>query len=296
MSGLARRLAFPCGRHGLVRLPPALPATNALLRLVSTDSGLDAARRAVRATGTDRAASAPPAATLAPSRYAVLKQLVTKPTPTTLYEAPSHFWLYFGCWSAGLSLIAWTVLTASTVVNQPDGVPRWVCAVYGVSYVFLNSMGFYLIGKTANIVASIRMLPAAAGTGAVPRLEVRLKRMVPLLTPKTVSASLDKVALKSRFSMPEEHLSEMKRFELMRRYARRREAQRRHDMSHLLTLPLRRLLRGLAGLFYGTKSAWTDSGLRIIRVDGRQYRVDVTGGFAHDGFRTLERLVKIGWD
>jgi hypothetical protein len=34
-------------------------------------------------------------------------------------------------------------------------------------------------------------------------------------------------------------------------------------------------------------------GYGMIKVDGKQYKVDVTKGFAHDGFRTLEKLVDI---
>ena len=47
--------------------------------------------------------------------------------------------------------------------------------------------------------------------------------------------------------------------------------------------------------FAGVRSAWTDMGFGVIKVDGKDYKVDVTKGFAHDGFRTLERVVTIGW-
>lgn len=247
---------------------------------------------------------------VAPSRYAFIKSLATKPTPTVLYEAPSHFWFYFGCWSSGVSILAWTVLTGPTVIKQPEGIPVWVGYVYGASYILLGAMGFYLLSKTPNIVNSIRLLPpttataaATAGTragGAVaaahqPAIEVTIKRMMPMMGLKVITTTLDKVALKSRLSLPEEYVPELKRLEAQREEETRRKELWKFDMEHLLTMPFRRIGRAFVGFFHGVRAAWTDMGYGVIRVDGKAYKVDVTKGFAHDGFKTLERLVDVGW-
>ncbi|KAF7554673.1 hypothetical protein G7046_g6743 [Stylonectria norvegica] len=238
-----------------------------------------------------------------------MKSLATKSTPTVLYEGPSHFWFYFGCWSSGLSILTWTTLTAPTVVNQPEGIAQWVSVVFGASYLLLGSMGFYLISKTPNIVGTIRVLPsnvtklatAAAGTtspsaaAAIPSLmmEVTVKRMMPLMEPKVLTTSLDNVTLKTRFSLPDEYVPELKRLELERAAETQQKALRKFDMEHLFTMPFRRVGRLFANMFYGVKAAWTDLGYAVIKVDGKEYKVDVTQGFAHDGFRTLEKLVEI---
>ncbi|KAH6610733.1 hypothetical protein Trco_000753 [Trichoderma cornu-damae] len=248
----------------------------------------------------------PPPASIAPSRYAFVKNLASKPTPTLLYEAPSHFWFYFGCWSSGLSIIAWTVLTGPTAIQQPEGIPQWVGFTFGASYALLGSMGFYLISKTPNIVSSIRVLPPLQAAGqaaatrpgmatAMPRLEVRVKRMFPVLQPKVITAQLDSVALKTRFSLPSEYVPELRRLELKLEEEERKRALWKFDTEHLLTMPFRRIGRAFVNLFRGVRAAWTDVGYGIIRVDGKQYKVDVTKGYAHDGFRTLERIVNIGW-
>ena len=252
--------------------------------------------------------SAQPKGAAALSQYAFLKSLSSKPTPTTLYEAPSHFWFYFGCWTSGLSILAWTAVTGPGAVLQPDGVPEWVGYVFGASYLLLGSMGLYLITKTPRIVASIRMLPAPASTvsasalvgsaaaGSVtqaPRIEVRVKRMVPFMQPKVIVTSLQNTTLRSRFSLPTEYVPELKRQQLQRIEVQRQQQLWRFDKENLLTMPFRRLWRGCASLFTGVKYAWTDMGFGMIKVDGKVYKVDVTRGFAHDGFRTLERLVPI---
>lgn len=312
MASLARSFLFPCARRSLVR-PRAVVvvesrATSATRFFTSSFRVRGAAQATSKpakpiprvsnpktpSAAAPPTAAAPKATTITPSRYAFIKHLATKPTPTVLYEAPSHFWFYFGCWTSGLTLISWTVLTGPTVVNQPEGIPKWVGVVYGVAYVLIGCMGFYLIGKTPHIVKSIRVLPAAP-VAAGPRLEVSVKRMMPLLSPKVVTASLDKVALKSRFSLPDEYVPELKRLEHRRKEEARRAELRRLDLTRLMTLPFRQVGRGFVNMFRGVKSAWTDMGLGHIRVDGKVFKVDVMRGFSHDGFRTLERLVKIGW-
>ena len=248
----------------------------------------------------------------AQSSYALVRSLATKPTPTVLYEGPSNFWFYFGCWSSGLTILTWTALTGPWVVFHPDngpdsGIPEWVTWVNGSSYVLLAAMGFYLISKTPNIVKTIRVLPSAvsrpaplAAAGAASstttpalRVEVTVHRMMPLLRPKVLVADLDRVSLKSRLSLPGEYVPDLRREEVRRVEEMRKREQRRFDMEHLMTVPFRKLGRGIAGMFHGVRAAWTDMGFGVIRVDGKEYKVNVTKGFAHDGFRTLERIVPV---
>ncbi|KAL6908844.1 hypothetical protein GGI43DRAFT_157453 [Trichoderma evansii] len=258
-----------------------------------------------KSTASQSSSSPPPSASLAPSRYAFVKSLASKPTPTLLYEAPSHFWFYFGCWSSGLTIITWTVLTGPTAIQQPEGVPVWVGYTLGASYALLGAMGFYLLSKTPNIVSSIRVLPPVQVAGqtaarpgiasAVPQLEVKVKRMLPILQPKIITTPLDNVALKTRFSLPSEYVPELRRIEMQLEEEARKRALWKFDTEHLLTMPFRRIGRAFKNMFNGVRAAWTDVGYGIIKVDGKQYKVDVTKGYAHDGFRTLERIVNVGW-
>ncbi|KAK7418815.1 hypothetical protein QQX98_003677 [Neonectria punicea] len=299
MATLARGLCL----SGLRPLAPRAEFAAVRSRFFTTSLRLRAAQPAIKAT---RAPAAAPsrhipnattvASSVAPSRYAFIKNLATKPTPTILYEGPSHFWFYFGCWSSGITILSWTALTAPTAMTQPEGVPQWVGYVFGASYLLLGSMGLYLITKTPNIVGGIRVLPVhgskLAGNSPL-QMEITVKRMVPLLEPKVITTMLDKVTLTSRFSLPEQYVPELKRLEAQRAEETRRKALRKFDMEHLFTMPFRQVGRGFKGMFNGIKSAWTDMGYGVMKVDGKHYKVDVTKGFAHDGFRTLEKLVDI---
>ncbi|KAG5977464.1 hypothetical protein E4U56_007767 [Claviceps arundinis] len=251
------------------------------------------------------------------SRYAFIKRLATKQTPTVLYEAPSHFWFYFGCWSSGLVILAWAFLSGPFVIKQPEGIPQWVSVVYGTAYLFLCAMALITVFKTHNIVNTIRLLPpvsvgtstsntavsaapaataaaaAAAAAGMAPlQLEITVKRMMPLLSPKTFTTSLDGVSLQSRFSIPSEYVPELKRLELRKQEEQRRKELHEYDIQHGMTMAFRRLGRALVSMFKGVRAAWTNMGFGHIKVDGKNYKVDVTDGYAHDEFRTLERLVE----
>ncbi|CAM1505390.1 Fc.00g110270.m01.CDS01 [Cosmosporella sp. VM-42] len=306
MASFTRGLCLP----GICRavLTPEISIIRS--RLFTTSLRFRAAEPALKAARPSPAPrAAPHTSAIAPSRYAFIKSLATKPTPTVLYEGPSHFWFYFGCWTSGITILSWTALTAPWVTQQPEGVPQWVSVVFGASYLLLGSMGFYLISKTPNIVGTIRVIPsqaaklassvsatttAATATGPLPlQMEVTVKRMVPYLQPKVLTTSLDKVTLKSRFSLPDEYVPQLRRIEIQRAQEAQKKALRKFDMEHLLTMPFRQLGRAFQNMFHGVKSAWTDMGYGIIEVNGKKYKVDVTKGFAHDGFRTLEKIVDI---
>lgn len=251
------------------------------------------------------------------SSYALVKSLASKPTPTILYEAPSHFWFYFGCWTSGGLILTWTLVTGPTVAGeQPEGVAPWVGWVYTASYALLGAMGFYLISKTPSIIRTIRVIPRVSGAttaaattspaaaaavksaavAAAPALdmEITVRRALPLVLrkPKVLTVPLDDVSLASRLSLPEESVPRLRR---VREEQERRAAveQHRADMQRILTMPFRQLSRALVGLFEGVRAAWTDMGFGVVRVGGKAYKIDVTQGFAHDGFKTLERIVRI---
>lgn len=302
MASFSRGLLLPGLRPTFTRaILPELPFFRS--RLFTTSLPFRAAPRAAKLP-TKPPASSPktplPSAGLPPSRYAFLKTLATKSTPTVLYEGPSHFWFYFGCWSSGLFILGWTAATGPSVMRQPDDVAQWVGVVFGVTYVLLVAMAYYLISKTPNIVNTIRLIPRQAAGQSVrpgttfpaPQMEVTIKRMLPFLQPKVVTTDLDKVVLETRLSLPDEFVPQLRRLERKREEEARQAELRKYDMDHIMTMPFRRAGRMFSGMFNGIRSAWTDMGFGVIKVDGKEYKVDVTRGFAHDGFRTLERILQ----
>lgn len=225
--------------------------------------------------------------------------------PTVLYEGPRHRWFHFGCWSSGISILAWTALTGPTVIFQPAEIPAWVSWTYGAAYTVLGAMGFALLSKTPRIVSMIRVLPtyyagpgkaatAPAAPGGSLRVELTVQRMFPWFSrPRVLTAPAEAVSLTSRFSLPQAAVPELRRWrEEVERLEAERE-RRRFDMAHLMTVPFRRIGRAFVAMFEGVRAAFTGMGFGGVKVGGKEYKVDVTSGFAHDGFRTLEKVVGI---
>jgi hypothetical protein len=207
-------------------------------------------------------------------------------------------------------MLAWTALTGPQVVFQPEGVPQFVSWTYGVSYVLFGALGFFLLKKTFNIVRTIRAIPvhppataqsSAAGAPSMRlhsqapqlNLELTVNSALPFLKPRIVTVPLDKVSLRSRFSLPDEYVPELRRERLKRSEEKKQKELMKKDMDRLLTMPFRRMGRAFLGLFRGVRSAWTDMGWGFINIDKKSYKVNVVNGFAHDGFRTLEKLVPV---
>ncbi|KAK0389251.1 hypothetical protein NLU13_2826 [Sarocladium strictum] len=228
--------------------------------------------------------------------YAFVKSLAGKTTPTTLYEGPSHFWFYFGCWSSGITILSWTALTGPSLIANPGELPTWITVTYAASYVILCAMGFYLISRTHNLVSLIRVLPAQAtaakGTPNALQMEVTVKSMVPFIKPRVIVTDAANATLRSRFSLPEDLVPALRRQALEKEKEAQKE-QHKFDMNHLMTMPFRKIGRAFRAMFNGVRGAWTDMGFGKMKIEGKEYKVDVTNGFAHDGFRTLEKLVPV---
>ena len=298
------------------QLPSAQPRlfTTSFLRL--------AVQPATKTSQTSKSSNPSPqtagrAAPPSQSSYGLVKNLAAKPSPTTLYEGASPFWFYFGCWSTGLPILAWTALTNPGVIAQPLGTPDWITYVIDGAYVLLAGMGFTILYRTFNIVKSIRVIPEApkvttrpapvpapaatlpVATGratpgpAALKVEVTVHRTLPFLSPRVITTDLKNVSLKSRFSLPEAYAPGLRGGEQQRQAEARKRELAKFDKEHLLTMPFRKVGRGFAAMFNGVRAAWTDMGYGVIRVDGKEFKVNVVKGFAHDGFRTLERLVPV---
>jgi hypothetical protein len=123
-------------------------------------------------------------------------------------------------------------------------------------------------------------------------MEITVKSMLPFVKPKTVVTDVADARLTSRLSLPEHLVPGLRRHTAEQEKAMQQE-QHKFDMNHILTMPFRRMGRAFVALFNGVRGAWTDMGFGKMKVAGKMYKIDVTNGFAHDGFRTLEKLVPV---
>ncbi|PHH49516.1 hypothetical protein CFIMG_007751RA00001 [Ceratocystis fimbriata CBS 114723] len=251
--------------------------------------------------------------------YAYMRDIARKTAPTTLYQAPNHFWMYASSWATGAFCFAYAGYHLTTIYyNPPTGLAWYVPKMFGVICVAMGALGSYYILRSSNVIYRIRVLPqsqtstspGAAGvqTGSsvaqivsqkiteLP-LEIEVKRMLPFLPARVVNTTTSSVSMDGTLAKPApQHLSEAERHELRLAQERARAAAVQYEKDHLMTAPFRHFARGAQTAWHGVKQALVGSGFVRVKVEGAgkgTYKLDVTNGLALNEGRVLDKLVKI---
>jgi hypothetical protein len=288
-----------------------------------------AARPAARPAATPVVtAAARPAATTGMS-YAA--QLAAKGTPTILYESPSPRLFTISSLGAGTFCVCYSTWQYWSIFLQPpEGLAWWVPHAYGIILITVVAMGgFFLVGATGIIRTitavprkAIAALPAqargggsarspgiAAGIQAAPlakaapvQIELSIQRLVPFLAYKRVIADPADFTLPFRMTTFFGSHSGTQPVATGRKLLEEQQAQRDqrrkdylYDKDHFLTQPFRHGGRELRTVWSGIRRASTREGWAYVNLKGarRQYKLDVSGGWALDHGRALDRLVNV---
>lgn len=245
---------------------------------------------------------------------------------TLLYEAPSHFWFRFGCYTAATMCFAYVGYNHYTILlHPPDGLMWWIPYTFGLVLVFVAAVGFWFVMSTGKIVRSIETVPAAAvakelaaraakaasnkSSTAAPLpaspiyIEVLTRRPIPfapfkriLLHPEEVQMPFRMNSIHARAARENgppapQTLREKVRAE---RAARdKKAADRKYTMDHLLTAPFRDGARAFGAATSGITRAFTRGGFATIRLNRKKYKMDVMGGWALDEGRAMDRLMPV---
>ncbi|KAL5627682.1 hypothetical protein BROUX41_003835 [Berkeleyomyces rouxiae] len=250
--------------------------------------------------------------------YAYLRDLARKTAPTTLYQAPNHFWLYASSWATGAFCFAYAGYHLTTIYyDPPSGLAWYVPKMFGVICVAMGALGSYYILRSSNIIHRIRVLPLAqTGTSASTSpgtsvaqlvaqkitelpLEIEVKRMLPFLPTRMVRTTTACVSMDGTLSKPApQHLTEAERRELQLAVEKARAEAVQYEKDHLMTAPFRHFSRGAQTAWHGVKQALIGSGFVRLKVEAEvkgkgTYKLDVTNGLALNEGRVLDKLVKI---
>jgi hypothetical protein len=166
-------------------------------------------------------------------------------------------------------------------------------------------MGMYFLLGVTGIIRSIRAIPAAASaakaasknktaTTKLPplNLEFKIKRPFPFAPAKTVVVPAEDVSMKTQIFKPVLYLSEQQQQAEARRERKASQERWQKDKERLLTLPFRQAGRGLSGAFKGMVRAFTGEGFLSMNVNGVKYNLDITGGWALEDGKAIDRLIK----
>jgi hypothetical protein len=248
-----------------------------------------------------------------PATYA--EQLALKGR-TLLYESPSHFWFRAGCFSSATFCVSYTVYQYWTVIlHPPEGLMWWIPHAFGAILVFMAGMGAYFVMGAGRIVRSIEAVPAAAvakqiaakaTAAAAPAspiyIEVATRRMLPFAPPKKTLLAPEEVQLPFRmYSVfagrgPEASQKSMSMAERVRAERAAREAkiaERKYTMDHIMTAPFRDAGKAFGTAFGGIRRSFSREGFAKIQLGKQEYKLDVTGGWALDDGRAMDRLLPV---
>ncbi|CZT49266.1 uncharacterized protein RSE6_10082 [Rhynchosporium secalis] len=244
-----------------------------------------------------------PAPLLVYKSYAT--SLAEKTHPTHLYEAPSHTIYMLTCYgTAGFCFSYATISFWSNYIKAPPDLATWVpVALGGVSFLMACLGGWVLLGP-ARLVKSIVAVPRGVNMvkgvlvksgGPELQLEVELKKIFPvpffprrkfLVPPEEVELSHRFVPVNKRVSLQEaQRIAEMDKLAIQR--------EKEYELNHIMTLPFRRISQLLFKMFVEIKRVWTREGMMKVIIQKQAYKVDISSGWALEGGRALDRLVKI---
>ena len=74
---------------------------------------------------------------------------------------------------------------------------------------------------------------------------------------------------------------------------REKKALQEYEDTHIMTRPFRHMGRGAKQFYLATARTWFRDGFLKVQVKKGKYKLDVSGGWALDGGRALDRLVVV---
>lgn len=211
-----------------------------------------------------------------------------------------------GSWMTAIFCFSYAGYNITIYTNPPEGLNWWVGKSYSIIAIAMACMGTYWLLKSKNIIKTIRALPTAiqpltAGSAgprtAIPplTLEVTVKRMLPLpfMKPRVMVLPHTDASMVARIVAPAEYLTPIDRIEKKRAEEREREEKRKYELSHLWSAPFRHLARGTMTAWSGLKQSLTGSGFATVKINGEEFRLDISNAWMLDEGKALERLVRV---
>ncbi|TVY80718.1 hypothetical protein LSUE1_G005760 [Lachnellula suecica] len=224
---------------------------------------------------------------------------------TLLYEAPSHTMFMITSYGAAGLFLGYGGYTYYQYSDPPDGISSWVPYAFGVGTFLMAAMAGWFIMGPAMLIKSITAVPksvvmslgtAAKGGASVPelQLEVELRKMfpVPFFPPRKLYIEPHQLELPTALAAPAPTRAAISLRE-MEQAEKQREEELEYRRNHILSMPFRDANKAFYSLFANTRRAFVREGFMKVAVKGKIYKLDVTGGWALDEGRGLDKLVAV---
>ncbi len=189
-------------------------------------------------------------------------------------------------------------------LNAPADLASWVPIAFGGVCFMVACFGGWLILAPARIVKSITAIPSLAiqavnGIAVRPaerrlNMEVELRKMFPLpfFPARKILANPEEMTLNHRLWYPrvETKQTTAEKVEMIKKKKREWEEEK---SKSIWTAPFRHANKAFYDFFIAMRRTWSREGFLELAVKGQRYKLDVTGGWALDEGKALDRLVRI---
>ena len=171
--------------------------------------------------------------------------------------------------------------------------------------------GFFVLGP-AWIVKSMTAMPISALNAAGVssslengvakgmkkeelKIEIELRRLfpIPFFPAKKLYVRPEEIRLAHNLARPGASRSPAEMRALKGHEKAETEKALEYERTHIMSGPFRHISRAFFDLFLAARRSWTREGFTGIYVKRYKYKLDVSGGWALDGGRALDRLVAI---
>ncbi|OBT99770.1 hypothetical protein VE01_02059 [Pseudogymnoascus verrucosus] len=274
-------------------LPQRLPLTRTFTSTIRL-----AAKKAFSKPLPPKQAVKPPSAIPATQTYqSYTAKLASRPTPTPLYIAPSHTFYILAAYTGATFCIAYAGFSYyANVYAPPNGLSAWVPIAFAGICFLMAGMGGWLLFAPTSLIRSITAYPVkslVANGQPTLRVDIELRKVLPIpfLAPRVISTSPTDLQLNhSIYVPPARPATASERFEVARLEAEAREAERKKS---IMLAPFRHASQAFFGMFVAIKRTWTRDGFLDLKAGKRRYKLDITGGWALDEGRALDRICKV---
>jgi hypothetical protein len=182
----------------------------------------------------------------------------------------------------------------------PEGLASWIpIAFVGISF-GMAGLGGWLVLGCSGLIKTITAIPKkmeAVGKNPELLIEIELRKMfpVPFFPARKILVKPEELALRAPVVPPVDrtlHPEELRQMRMKEEIARREQLE--YEKSHIMTAPFRHASRAFFALFRAVGRSWSREGFLKLQVRGREtYKLDVSGGWALDGGRALDRLATL---
>ena len=152
------------------------------------------------------------------------------------------------------------------------------------------------VPKRLNVSNVNSLTKTVGGPPTELQIEIELSKMfpVPFFPARKILVSPSEVELSAPLTPPVPlNLTPAERLALHKAEKQESKARQDYEDTHIMTRPFRHFGRGMKKVYEAAARTWLREGFVNCRIQGGSHKLDVSGGWALDGGRALDRLVVV---